>query len=405
MTFHGRRRRAGLAVVVLIAVAACGAPIAANPAVARPSPPVTPTPAVNPPDPQGITFPADDAPHHRLTEWWYYTGHLRDAASGARFGFEFVIFRAERGAFPVSWASHLALTDEQRGKFFYAQRTQVGPDVDHTSRASAGSSSTFDLRIGGDRPAEASAALDATWSMTRGPASAPVDHLVAGLSSEESQAAGGSFAIDLNLADGPAVFHNGNGWIDFGPAGGSYYYSRPRMPVTGTLSIGDRQTQVAGEAWFDHQWGDFIAVGGGGWDWFAINLEDGTDLTLSLVRDAEGHYPLVYGTLRRASGDVLHLRESAFTVTVLGRWTSPTTGTTYPAGWRLEIPTEQLTIDLEPTVAGQELDTRPTTGVIYWEGSQVVRATKADRRLGGDAYVELTGYATAGVGPSVSPSP
>ena len=73
-------------------------------------------------------LPADDAPHDRLTEWWYDTGHLR-AADGRRFGFEYVVFRAERGGFPVSWASHLALTDESGRTFSYAQRSEIGPQV------------------------------------------------------------------------------------------------------------------------------------------------------------------------------------------------------------------------------------------------------------------------------------
>ena len=72
---------------------------------------------------------------------------------------------------------------------------------------------------------------------------------------------------------------------------------------------------------------------------------------------------------------------------------SPTTGADYPAGWTIRIPGEDLEITLKPTVSGQELDTRATTGVIYWEGSQVVRATRAGTPLGGHGYVELTGYA------------
>ena len=115
-------------------------------------------------------------------------------------------------------------------------------------------------------------------------------------------------------------------------------------------------------AWFDHQWGDFISVGGGGWDWFAVNLDDGTDLTLSLVRDADGSYPLVYGTLVDADGATRHLDRDALSVE---------TGTTLdesrdrrhlPGGWTIAVPGEGLVIDLEPTVADQELDTRATTG-------------------------------------------
>ena len=163
-----------------------------------------------------------------------------------------------------------------------------------------------------------------------------------------------------------------------------------------------RPVSVEGVAWFDHQWGDFISVGGGGWDWFAVNLDDGTDLTLSLVREADGSYPLVYGTVVAPDGSVRHLDRDAFTVEVTGRWTSPTSGADYPAAWTLRIPGDDLVIDLRPTVAAQELDTRATTGVIYWEGSQVVRATRGGIALGGEGYVELTGYAGAGAGAPTS---
>jgi predicted secreted hydrolase len=165
--------------------------------------------------------------------------------------------------------------------------------------------------------------------------------------------------------------------------------------VAGAIEVGGERRSVVGLAWFDHQWGDFIAVGGGGWDWFAVNLDDGTDLTLSLVRDRDGTYPLVYGTLVTRAGETRHLESDAFTVDVTDRWTSPTTGADYPAGWRIELPAESLVIDLSPTVAQQELDTRATTGVVYWEGSQLVEATRDGRALGGEAYVELTGYGPA----------
>ena len=110
------------------------------------------------------------------------------------------------------------------------------------------------------------------------------------------------------------------------------------------------------------------------------------------MRDADGSYPLVYGTLVRPDGTVSHLPADAFTVQVTGEWTSPATGTDYPAGWHVELPTERLTIELAPTVADQELDTRATTAVVYWEGSQVVSAVRDGTALGGEAYVELTGY-------------
>jgi predicted secreted hydrolase len=302
-----------------------------------------------------------------------------------------VIFRAERGGFPVSWASHLALTDESAARFTYAQRSEIGPQVDVDPRAQDG----FALSITGfdptqPAPAEPPAEPPAAWTMA---GNNGTDRLQARASEGETGGDQRAIALDLLLQESrDPVLHDRDGWIDFGPAGSSYYYSRTRMDATGSIDVGGRHLSVDGLAWFDHQWGDFIAVGGGGWDWFAVNLDDGTDLTLSLVRDRDGTYPLVYGTLVDADGTARHLDRDAFGVEVTSRWTSPDTGFDYPAGWRIEVPDEDLVIDLEPTVAHQELDTRATTGVVYWEGSQRVAATRAGTAIGGEAYVELTGY-------------
>ncbi len=382
---------------LLAGCAAAGGPILANPAAPHPLPPATaaaPTPAG---DPQPIVLPADDGPHHRLTEWWYYTGHLR-TADGRHFGFEFVIFRAERGGFPVTWASHLAVTDEAGRAFRFAQRTEIGPQVDRSTPGA------FHLSIGaaaaaggGAAGGPASSAGPTTpsdpanaWTMTGGNGH---DHLVAAAIADPASPTTGSLGLDLTLAARkPPALHDRLGWIDFHSGGSSYYYSRTSMTASGSLTIDGQPVAVTGEAWFDHQWGDFITVGAG-WDWFAVNLADGTDLTLSLVRNADGTYPLVYGTLVEADGTTRHLPASAFTVDVTNRWTSPATGADYPAGWHITIPDERIAVDLTPTVADQELDTRATTGVVYWEGSQRVSATHDGRAVGGEAYVELTGYA------------
>ena len=387
----GRRRRSnglGIALAAILAAGctAGGGPILANRPAAQPSVvPVTPPPSL-PADPQPIELPRDDAPHDRLTEWWYYTGHL-GAVDGPSFGFEFVIFRAERGAFPVTWASHLAITEEIGQRFLYDQRSEIGPQVD---LAAPGAADGFDLAIRGLDPARPASGPPAEpWTMS-GVGGSDRLHAVGG---------DGAFGIDLELdATKPPVLHDGDGWIDFGPAGGSYYYSRTAMDATGLVTLDGVKLVVGGTAWFDHQWGDFISVGGGGWDWFAVNLGDGTDLTLSLVRDVTGAYPLVYGTLVDAAGRFRHLAADDFTVTVTDHWRSTSTGADYPAGWRIELADERLVIDLAPTVADQELDTRTTTGVVYWEGSQVVRATRDGVPLDGQAYVELTGYAPSGLG-------
>jgi predicted secreted hydrolase len=392
--------RASLAVLLAALVAGCasGEPILANPTAPRPATPTASPAPSRPADPLPVELPRDDRPHDRLTEWWYYTGHLRDGGSG-RWGFEYVIFRAERGSFPVSWASHLALTDERAKTFRYDQRNEVGPQVDHSATAASKAFlfaiTGLDPRQGGAGPAGPDAASPWVMGGLDGR-----DRLMAA-----SERAG--FGLELELVQArPPVLHDRDGWVDFGPAGGSYYYSRTRMTAAGTLRTGSASVAVEGTAWFDHQWGDFIAVGGGGWDWFAVNLDDGTDVTLSLVRASDGTYPLVYGTIVEDSGRTRHLDARDFTVTVAGTWRSSRTGATYPAAWRIEIPADQLTIDLRPTVADQELDTRATTGVVYWEGSQVVHARRSGVALGGEGYVELTGYAEADpAGGSPSPLP
>jgi predicted secreted hydrolase len=456
-----RRRAAALAILAVVALllAGCsGGPVLANAPVVRPSPLATPAATPLPADPQPISLPRDDGPHGRLTEWWYYTGHLRDVASGRRYGFEFVVFRAERGDFPVSWASHLAITDQSGDRFVYAQRSEVGPQVDGSPRGANGEPTGFALTVDpapssgtaatpgaagaaapgasgassaggapgdspgaaapgtggapGDSPVAPGASVPAgvtpgsPWSMA---GSDGRDRLTASMTPAEAVTSGGvapvtrSTGLDLALsATRPPVLHDGDGWIDFGPAGGSYYYSRTRMAASGELTVDGRTMRVDGIAWFDHQWGDFVSIGGGGWDWFAVNVADGTDVTVSLVRDASGAYPLAYGTLVRPDGTSRHLPAGSFTVDVTSHWTSPRTGATYPAGWTISIPDEALTIALSPTVSAQELDTRATTGVVYWEGSQRVAANRDGRPLGGEAYVELTGYAPAVLG---SPAP
>jgi len=382
----GVRTVARLAAAGLLAasLAGCsGGLLLANQPLVVPAPPTASPAPSRPADPIAIDLPRDDGPHDRLTEWWYYTGHLT-AGDGRNFGFEAVIFRAERGDVPVTWASHLALTDESGRRFLYAQRSEIGPQADHSPRDASGAPTGFDVAIDGP-PALGAAATP--WQLA---GSGGRDEIHAVASTAESAP---GFGLDLSLSalKRPAL-HDDVGYVPFGPAGGSYYYSRTRMTVGGSLALDGASLPVDGLAWFDHQWGDFISVGGGGWDWFAVNLDDGTDLTLSLVRAADGTYPLVYGTLDNPDGSFSHLDANTFSVTATGTWTSPATRATYPAGWRLEIPSRQMVIQLTPTIANQELDTRPTTGVVYWEGSQQVSATVGGVPVGGQAYVELTGY-------------
>ena len=381
-----------------LVVAACGGgPILANPPLAFPSPPVSPA-VSQAADPIPLEFPRDDGPHDRLTEWWYYTGHLQ-TTGGRRFGFEAVTFRAERSSLPTGWVGHLALTDEAAGEFHYAQRLEVGPQVDR-SPARAGAATGFDLALTGVSPIPGpptpspEPALSPPTSPDAGPwvlaGSGGRATIKASVSEAEAARAGASFGLDLGLEDArPPVLHDEDGFIAYGEAGSSYYYSRPRMAAKGTLELDGAVFDVEGTAWFDRQWGDYVSVGGG-WDWFAVNLDDGTDVMLYIVRDLESNPAFVYGTLVQRDGSVVDLQAADFTIEALRAWTSPLTGYTWPSGWRVTI--GDLSIGLEPTVLDQELDTRATTGVAYWEGSQTVAARRGGVPMSGEAYVELTRY-------------
>jgi predicted secreted hydrolase len=341
-----------------------------------------PTPRPSAIDPIAVSLPTDDAPHDRLTEWWYVTGHLATLDGAREFGYEAVVFRAQRGEFPVAWASHIAITEKPRGgragSFTYDQRAEIGSQVNIAPVMSRAVSAAF--AITGANPLDPSTLGRDPWVMLVLP--------------DGGMEIGGN-GLMLQLAAGRApVLHDTDGWVGFADAGGSYYYSRTRMPTTGTLAIGGETLVVAGSSWFDHQWGDFIAIGSGGWDWFALNLSDGSDLMLSFVRAKDGSFPLVYGTWIGANGVVQHIEGAEINLTALGSWTSPRTGATWPSGWRVQIGQIDLDVTVTPELADQELNTVESTGVIYWEGANAVAGTLGGRPITGRSYVELTGYAT-----------
>jgi predicted secreted hydrolase len=345
--------RPSLALVALsvLVLAACASPAAAP--VERTVAPDPPAPPVLP-----VTFPRDDAPHDNLTEWWYYTGHLF-ADDGSRYGFEFVIFQVIRGSYPVAYVAHMAVTDGPRGRFWHDQRGRLVPGV-------AGQDA-LDLDVDG-------------WRLR-------------GASGDDSIAARASeYGLDLRLASTkPPVLHDGIGWFDYGPVGSSYYYSRTRLAVEGTLYDGDTARPVRGQAWMDHQWGDFLVVGG--WDWYSLQLDDQTELMLFITRLADGTPGLTFGTHVAADGAVVDLDAPTFDVSPTGTWTSPHTGGEYPSGWRVTVPSLEVALELTPTLLDQELQTTATTGLAYWEGQVVLQGSRAGAPIGGLGYVELTGYA------------
>ena len=330
---------------------------------------VTTTPQSQPLPP--IRFPQDEAAHNDLTEWWYYTGHINAVAPNGgthHYGFELVFFQVLRSDLPPIYAAHFAISDITRGQFHFDQRRLIEPGAQIPNGTST---SGINVHIG-------------DWSIQGVNGR---DHLAAEMPNY-------NLHIDL-LGLKPPVLHNGNGLITYGLAGFSYYYSRTRMALSGSLVDHNQFVQVKGEAWMDHQWGNFLTPGGGGWDWFSIQLNNNTEMMLYLIRDATGKVISTYiGYIGSKASNTL-LPASALYITVLNHWASPVTGATSPSGWQLEITAPQLhaSLTLTPALKDQELVAYQSAGTSYWEGAVNIQGQSAGSIVNGEGYVELTGYA------------
>ena len=335
--------------------------------------------------PRPLAFPADHGPHLAFrTEWWYWTGNLRTASGGGgrRFGFQLTFFRtalvpvvaARRSAWGTRdvYMAHLALTDVDAGRFHARDRWARGA-LDLAGAAG----DPFRVWLG-DWVAEARAR--AGWPL-------------------RLRAGEGDLRIDLTLSGGkPPVLHGERGLSRKSAEAGnaSYYYSLTRMPVSGEVQAGGRALPVEGLAWMDREWST-SALGPDqvGWDWFALQLDDGRELMLYRLRQRDGGIsPASQGTLVAADGTARALDREAVEVLVLDHWASPRGGTRYPARWRLRIPSAGLDVVVTPLLRDQELD----LAVRYWEGAVRVEGTADGRPLGGSGYVELVGYAAVAGG-------
>ena len=346
-----RIRRAGpLVAAIALLLAGCAQ-------AAMPLPDPAPPASVDVSELAPIELPRDHRAHQDLSEWWYFTGHLQDG-TGAWYGFEFVIFAANRRSLGSTYAAHLAMSQSTPGSFRYAQRTSNS----HGAAANRGDL----LCVGG-------------WTLAIGEDGFSVSAADEGIGLE----------LDLRPRK-PPVLHGEKGVVDFGAAGWSYYYSHTRLAANGMITVDGDRRAVTGQAWFDHQWGDFLVTGQGGWDWFSLQLDDGRELMATILRDAVGEPTAVYGTLVSESGATVHLDADAIRIEALANWSSPRSGATYPARWRVSVPVAGLLLDLYPSIPDQELDTRASTGTIYWEGS--VDARHSGETVG-RGFVELTGYA------------
>lgn len=327
-----------------------------------------------------VILPLDEAPHNDITEWWYYTGHL-NTTDGRKYGFEFVIFQSNQSDYPTGYASHFAITDLNSSKFTIDQKLQLASQPVKFGGTAGVNLNIYDWKL---------QALSGT------------DHIQAKMSD-------GSYAIDLNLKDQKGVALHGGGEFSYGAAGASYYYSRPRMSVNGTLSVNGQAAQVTGQVWFDHQWGNFMPLGDGGWQWFSTQLSNGSEMMLYYLLDAKNNLLQAFGSYMPPCDatnpcdpttdqpiKAIELGGSDFEIKPTSQWTSPNLGITYPGSWHVTVKAKtgvpNLDLDYKPRLANQELDTRKSTGQIYWEGDTAITGTANGQPISGDGYVELTGF-------------
>ena len=160
---------------------------------------------------------------------------------------------------------------------------------------------------------------------------------------------------------------------------------------SGTVRVGDAAYQVNGSSWMDHEWSTSYLTGNQvGWDWFALQLDDGSELMMFQIRKADGSIdPFASGTLVAPDGTTRRLSRDDFQITVGATWRSPRSGATYPAAWTIKVPSADLTLDIKPYLADQELNVSFT----YWEGAVQIRGERAGRAVSGSGYIEMTGYA------------
>jgi predicted secreted hydrolase len=315
-------------------------------------------------------FPRDHFAHPDFrTEWWYYTGNVQ-AADGHSYGFELVFFRQGEHRDPDNpsawrvddvYLAHLALSDNAGGPFRYATRlNRGGPGLAGASFSGA--------RIWNGN-------WDAKWDVA------------SGLQTLSAVADGIRFTLRLTPLK-PPVIHGENGVSQKAEGAGkaSYYVSFPRLAVDGTLN----GAKVSGVAWMDHEWFTHqLDASQQGWDWFSIQLENGTELMLFQLRRIDGSVdPYSSGTFIARDGRAVHLRREQFTLEPADYWTSPKNGARYPVRWRIAVPSLNVNLECSATRPDQELAAENDAGLTYWEGA--VRYSGSARGVG---YLEMTGYA------------
>ena len=321
--------------------------------------------------PKTLVFPRDRGAHPDFrTEWWYITGQ---ATSGKRvFGFQLTFFRSRvdsTQAMTSKFAAkqlvfaHAAITDVDGKKLWHDQRiSRDGFGVASASEADM----NIKLR---------------DWSLeSKG------SRYTANLVSND-------FAIRLQFSETqPVLLQGKQGLSRKGPEEkqASYYYSQPQLATTGTLQVRGQNFDVTGKAWLDHEWSqELLHKAATGWDWIGMNLDDGSALTAFRLRDKAGDALWDGGSFRAAKGDVYVFTRGEVIFKPTRLWKSPLTQTTYPVEWMVRTPADFYTV--KAVIDNQELDSRQSTGSIYWEGLSELIDSNGKRV--GSGYLEMTGYA------------
>jgi len=327
--------------------------------------------------PREWDFPEDYGPHPDYqTEWWYYTGNL-ESENGNHFGYQLTFFRrallpsGDRVDRQSAWATdqvymaHFAITDVESGEHYNFERFARG------AAGLAGSKiNPFQVWLGDWRVEQVN---DRKFTL------------------RASQA---EIELDLLLDDfkGP-VLHGEGGYSQKGPEPGnaSYYYSQTRLDTSGRLIIADRVFGVKGMSWMDHEFStSALSPGQVGWDWFSLQLNEGSDLMVFQIRRTDGSIdPFSSGTWVDSQGQTSQLSNQQFTLRAVDTWRSSNSGAEYPSEWLLEVPSLDLKLEIKPFLADQEMD----VSYIYWEGAVKIEGTISGRQVSGIGYVELTGYA------------
>ena len=333
------------------------------------------------------SFPRDHATHPGYrNEWWYFTGQLTSVdPPGREFGYQLTFFRVglvpRRPPFDSPWAAadavmvHAAVSD-------LTGRSHAFSEVLWRAMPYLGGFPAFPDRELAWARAPAGTAGRWTLDLADGAFSFAVEDRGAGLGYRLSA-----------RPERPLVFQGPEGVSrkSSSEAFASLYYSYTRLETEGTVTLGDRTWKVRGRSWMDREIGSSqLAPAQVGGDWFGLQLADGRDLTLYLLRRADGSVDFARGTVVGADGEVRWLGAGEFTVRATATWKSPATHAVYPSAWRVEVPAAGIAVDVVPAFADQENRSGLARGIFYWEGA--VRLRDASGRPAGAGYAELTGY-------------